>query len=771
MESLSSYLQRCNSNTELTAWCRQEDERIYFKVGKGHRGSSQHSSEEMLMLYEALSIFKEFQKFDLSTFSKLKYDQRSWCTFVQKVVGYQLHALVTTHPKATFSLIARLLAWANEFSIDRAHQNEVVMELTVDYLAKAIDEIQALIHRIETKSAWNKGRQVSTPPSAPTVPSSANQAHQHRPPATSTTTPASPTESTVDETVATPHYTSAGLYHQPKFALEEPPMSVYDRLAQNYQNSSAPRKQASADQAPLKTLSVREFLVDDEPTDDQEAPAPLENPSNPFLTPSSIEYCEYSRDDDWITGGVKANLSPQDSPSVQEQILPQTDEPTKAYTPTRVQANPFLQPEAPTPVAERVKVKAHSVAPSVERVTPIKPKLTPTATPSEPVPTPTRPLPLACPLIILEGNPGSGQRDWLEAQLRFNSSHSHTVLTLHPQSTWQDDRALMGALNYHTQTRTTQYVCTPFLKFVVKGWQALTRSGSLFDMGVKMNASQTQAGMQFQAQSVFFELHKDVQWLVLDAWDATHAPTYLSTLLDALEATTWTPTADGYSIECPAIIPAETIASLGDPEAFFDELGLTDSSEDQMLRALWQQTGLCLPFNLVIVAFEDLAMQAHRGLTPSSVFHRAQTLCLQNYRAWQPLDFFKESVPYGPVTYPQGLPLQAQDFQSTCDVNAQRTLLRLNDLAEVLKRYGVPLTPMNVSHSLKLLRAYQPQNEQALYAAWDDIFVQLIYPLIRTHRQWESMMADLKSVLTPIGARRPYWTQSEEAIQPLYLKC
>jgi hypothetical protein len=286
-------------------------------------------------------------------------------------------------------------------------------------------------------------------------------------------------------------------------------------------------------------------------------------------------------------------------------------------------------------------------------------------------------------------------------------------------------------LGYVSRMGTPHYVVTELLCFVVAAWKEAVASASTDGIQNKALADMTP------------------YWLCLDEMNLAPVEQYFADYLAVLETRKW----DGDVYSCDPLLKADAFNKLTDNAAtkMREDLKL-ESTEYDGLWAYFMKTGIPLPPNLIVAGTVNMDETTH-GFS-RKVIDRAFTI---DFGAFYPNDFghyFEPQTKAKTLGFPCLSAVSKADLaQVTIDSNGQKSIAFLNAINDVLKNTPFELAFRALNELLISLVCFNPKDEAALQAVWDDFLMTKVLPRIDgdSHKLGETETGSLLTRLASVA--------------------
>jgi hypothetical protein len=333
------------------------------------------------------------------------------------------------------------------------------------------------------------------------------------------------------------------------------------------------------------------------------------------------------------------------------------------------------------------------------------------------------------PFLLLAGISGTGKTRFVREQAAAHRGGDLTNYCLIPvRPDWHEPSDLLGYISRIGQDGA-RYVVTDLLRFVVSAWRDAAAFADAATLEYKSNEQMT--------------LH----WLCLDEMNLAPVEQYFADYLSVLETREWK---DG-KYSCDPLFKPDTMRQL-------DAAGLAELRGQLGLGAehdgLWQYFvahGISLPPNLVVAGTVNMDETTH-GFS-RKVIDRAFTI---DFGVFYPNDF---SEFFDPQTRPKtlGFPvlshITADDLAgAAADAGGVKSIAFLGAINRVLKGSPFELAYRALNELLLAVVCFQPKDDAALRAVWDDFLMTKVLPRIDGDAEKLSADSDASLLTRLMGA-------------------
>jgi len=330
--------------------------------------------------------------------------------------------------------------------------------------------------------------------------------------------------------------------------------------------------------------------------------------------------------------------------------------------------------------------------------------------------------------ILLAGISGTGKTRFVREQAaRFPEENNYCLVSVRPD--WHEPSDLLGYIS--RMSETPEYVCTDTLRFIVSAWKHL----------IEEVTEDTKEILGWRGKSL-----NEIApfWLCLDEMNLAPVEQYFADYLSVLETREWlsaeqlesynqdNTTEHEYIYTCDPLLKSDVITTLPDESQtkMATTLGLDlDSPNDQKLWDYFCQSGIAIPFNLIVAGTVNMDETTH-GFS-RKVIDRALSF---DFGEFFPNDFdafFEPKTQPLTISYPvwsEGQDLNA--LQTSFDSDGQQSVTFLKAINTILDGTPFKLAYRALNELLINVIAAQPTNETMLLAVWDDFIMTKLLPRI-----------------------------------------
>lgn len=302
------------------------------------------------------------------------------------------------------------------------------------------------------------------------------------------------------------------------------------------------------------------------------------------------------------------------------------------------------------------------------------------------------------PFILLAGISGTGKTRFVREQTLAHNDEGKNFCLVPVRPDWHEPSDLLG---YVSRISGTKYIATKALKFIIDAWRVAAP-----------NLSETGIGE--------LNVTAPPYWLCLDEMNLAPVEQYFADYLSVLESRKF----ENGQYSCEPLLD----------KSVFD-MGCDDLQADLGIGAdetgLWEyfcKYGIALPPNLIVAGTVNMDETTH-GFS-RKVIDRAFTLDFGEFFPNDYQTFFdKQDIPKV-FTYSQLTHASQNDLSTSVDPDGLKTVAFLESINAILKRTPFELAYRALNELLLHVACFNPQDEKALQAVWDDFLMSKILPRI-----------------------------------------
>ena len=332
------------------------------------------------------------------------------------------------------------------------------------------------------------------------------------------------------------------------------------------------------------------------------------------------------------------------------------------------------------------------------------------------------------PFLLLAGISGTGKTRFVREQAASHRPDLSNYCLIPVRPDWHEPSDLLG---YVSRMGAPHYVVTDLLCFVVAAWKDAMSLATADAIENKAPANMTP------------------YWLCLDEMNLAPVEQYFADYLAVLETRKW----DGDVYSCAPLLKADAFNKLPDNAAKMrEDLQLAGSDYDG-LWAYFMKTGIPLPPNLIVAGTVNMDETTH-GFS-RKVIDRAFTI---DFGAFYPNDFghyFEPVTKAKTLGFPCLSAVSKSDLEQVAsDSDGKKSIAFLNAINDVLKNTPFELAFRALNELLISLVCFNPKDEAALQAVWDDFLMTKVLPRVDgdSHKLGETEAGSLLTRLATVAA-------------------
>ncbi len=336
------------------------------------------------------------------------------------------------------------------------------------------------------------------------------------------------------------------------------------------------------------------------------------------------------------------------------------------------------------------------------------------------------------PFILLAGVSGTGKSRFVRKQAEQSrtlaSGDNYELISVRPD--WHEPADLFGYIS-HIGHEVAQYNVTDVLRFMVKAWL------EIIDKVEEVDGKMVWIGKPLTAIRPF--------WLCLDEMNLAPVEQYFADYLSVLETRKWltedelevhnkqSSMTHKYVYQCKPLLKPGVIALLNDSDGtgkaqLCNDLGLDEHKHSR----LWQyfvENGISIPFNMIVAGTVNMDETTHSF--SRKVIDRAITLDFDLFYPNRFEVFFEQPLKPINLTFPTRSTVTKADLAAIAiDPDGKKSINFLTAVNKVLKRTAFQLAYRALNELLLSVFCFEPQDENALQAVWDDFLMCKVLPRI-----------------------------------------
>ncbi|MFJ5322109.1 MrcB family domain-containing protein [Pectobacterium parvum] len=378
-------------------------------------------------------------------------------------------------------------------------------------------------------------------------------------------------------------------------------------------------------------------------------------------------------------------------------------------------------------------------------------------------------IPLPKPFLLLAGISGTGKSRFVSKQAEATGSSEETYCLVSVRPDWHEPSDLLG---YTTRlNNNAEYVTTDVLQFIVKAWKAIAETG------VQIAENKT-AGHRNDLQAI------PPYWLCLDEMNLAPVEQYFADYLSILETREWEWKGDEFIYQCRPLLKASVIKLLSPDK----QNALCTSLELDPTSALWlefSENGIGIPFNLLVAGTVNMDETTH-GFS-RKVIDRALSFDFGDFFPNDFDEYFSPTIIPKKLSYPiYSSAAKSKDRLPAIDADGKKSIAFLQSLNTVLGYTPFKLAYRALNELLLSVISHQPENDEALQAAWDDFLMCKLLPRIEgdsdklaQHDIDESLLIKLSGILkenlsaiwNQPNARQDFYREKQQDGETIMIAC
>lgn len=318
------------------------------------------------------------------------------------------------------------------------------------------------------------------------------------------------------------------------------------------------------------------------------------------------------------------------------------------------------------------------------------------------------------PFILLAGISGTGKTRFVREQAKPNDL-AKTYLLVSVRPDWHEPGDLLGYIS-RLGEHGAEYIVTDVLRFMVTAWIEINDKVEKGDDGrLIWHSKDTSEVMPY--------------WLCLDEMNLAPVEQYFADYLSVLETRCW----HNGIYTCDPLIKPEVLGQLNDGAGIGKRklraaLGLS-ASKHEMVWRFFLQEGISIPFNLLVAGTVNMDETTH-GFS-RKVIDRALTIDFGVFFPNHFSQFFTQQNQPKQLDYPTKSHVTERDFDDIiADPGGRHSMAFLDAVNDVLRGSSFELAYRALNELLVSVVCFQPANNKALQAVWDDFLMFKVLPRI-----------------------------------------
>lgn len=300
------------------------------------------------------------------------------------------------------------------------------------------------------------------------------------------------------------------------------------------------------------------------------------------------------------------------------------------------------------------------------------------------------------PFLLLAGVSGTGKSRFVREQVpEGERKERYQLVAVRPD--WHEPSDLLGYVS--RLSGKAEYVMTDVLKFIVKAWQAIENAGLIQEGKITGNLTALEQVKPY--------------WLCLDEMNLAPVEQYFADYLAVLETREWKWSGEEFAYKTDSLLSPSTWADTNIKEKL---------NVSATLWEFFEKNGIGIPFNLIVAGTVNMDETTHAF--SRKVLDRALSF---DFSKFYPNDF---EAFFAPQTQAKSLtyPIYSQAIEQ--NDNTQKSIEFLTALNEKLKDTPFELAYRALNELLLSVSAFQPKDDRALQAVWDDFVMTKVLPRI-----------------------------------------
>ncbi len=306
------------------------------------------------------------------------------------------------------------------------------------------------------------------------------------------------------------------------------------------------------------------------------------------------------------------------------------------------------------------------------------------------------------PFILLSGISGTGKTRFVKQQalcLRDDGSN-YQLVPVRPD--WHEPSDLLGYIS-RLGNNGAIYIVTDFLRFLVAAWQEMVES--------------------VDENEIIFNDNTIPYWLCLDEMNLAPVEQYFADYLSVIETREWD---DNGQYRCEPLLNASIFTQVDDPALLRTSLNL-DGDDNDDLWAYFLKNGISIPPNLIVAGTVNMDETTH-GFS-RKVIDRAFTLDFgeffpNDYQAYFEPRTQAKTLSYATLSRVDEAELANYDGKGT------KSIAFLEAINSVLNATPFELAYRALNELLIAVVCFEPSDDIALQAVWDDFLMTKVLPRI-----------------------------------------
>lgn len=347
------------------------------------------------------------------------------------------------------------------------------------------------------------------------------------------------------------------------------------------------------------------------------------------------------------------------------------------------------------------------------------------------------------PFLLLAGISGTGKSRFVKQQALSQCSNLSNFLPVSVRPDWHEPSDLLG---YVSRIQGESYVCTPFLKFIVRAW-----------INAIDAVEEGEVSLKPVEEIVTY-------WACLDEMNLAPVEQYFADYLSVLETREWV----GNKYKCGSLVnPSDLLQSSAASDLLRTELGL-DSHE-----AIWEHflsKGISIPPNLIVAGTVNMDETTH-GFS-RKVIDRAFTIDFGDFFPTKFTSYFAQDANFKSLTFPRYSSVcEADLFNVKADPKGELSIAFLSEINQALISTPFEIAYRALNELLIALVCFLPKDQKELAAVWDDFLMTKVLPRIEGDAE-KLHLKDGSSLLSDLSTKikRNLIIESDQNLRPDLLR-
>jgi hypothetical protein len=327
------------------------------------------------------------------------------------------------------------------------------------------------------------------------------------------------------------------------------------------------------------------------------------------------------------------------------------------------------------------------------------------------------------PFLLLAGISGTGKSRFVKQQALSQCSDLSNFLPVSVRPDWHEPSDLLG---YVSRIQGESYVCTLFLKFLVRAWTDAIDSVDDGEITLKP-----------LDQIVTY-------WACLDEMNLAPVEQYFADYLSVLETREWS----GNKYKCGSLVnPSDLLQSSTARDLLRTELGL---DLDEPIWEYFLNNGISIPPNLIVAGTVNMDETTH-GFS-RKVIDRAFTIDFGDFFPTKFTSYFAQDANFKSLTYARYSSVIEADLSNVkADPKGELSISFLSEINQALVATPFEIAYRALNELLVALVCFLPKDQKELAAVWDDFLMTKVLPRIegdaeKLHfKDGSSLLSDLST--------------------------